>query len=110
MAQRVGRGIALLFHDRGTRRAGPDGSGKSHLRPGFDSRTVRPVASRYTDALSRHTRSESLYRRAIPAHPCVVVKFVCARRNALPVEMVKVFNSQGNRKLMLVLREFSTNK
>jgi hypothetical protein len=30
-------------------RAGQDGCGKSRPAPGFDSRTVQPVASRYTD-------------------------------------------------------------
>ena len=30
-------------------RVGLDGCGKSRLPPGFDPRTVRPVASRYTD-------------------------------------------------------------
>ena len=30
-------------------RAGLDGCGKSYLPPGFDPRTVQPVASRYTD-------------------------------------------------------------
>ena len=30
-------------------RAGLDGCGKSGLPPGFDPRTVQPVASRYTD-------------------------------------------------------------
>ena len=30
-------------------RAGLDGCEKSRLPPGFDSRTVQPVASRYTD-------------------------------------------------------------
>jgi hypothetical protein len=78
VAQRVGRGIALLFHDHGTRRGewsasrpgrnlppgktryllyrrlgGPQGrSGqvrKISPTPGFDPRTVQPVASRYTD-------------------------------------------------------------
>ena len=69
------RGIALLFHDHGTRRgwgvsvtsrplftpgthctggwvgprAGPDRRGKSRLSPGFDPRTVEPVASGYND-------------------------------------------------------------
>jgi len=78
VAQRVGRGIALLFHDRGTRRGV---SGQQHApaalycrerlgthftggwvgpRPGLDgaenlvpigirSGTVQPVVSRYTD-------------------------------------------------------------
>jgi len=78
VAQRVGRGIALLFHARGTRRGewpaarpgrslppgktryplyrrlgGPQGrSGQVRkISPplGFDPRTVQPVASRYTD-------------------------------------------------------------
>ena len=30
-------------------RAGLDGCGKSRATPGFDPRTVQPVASRYTD-------------------------------------------------------------
>ena len=30
-------------------RAGLDGCGKPHPTPGFDPRTVQPVASRYTD-------------------------------------------------------------
>jgi hypothetical protein len=30
-------------------RAGLDGCGKSRPTPGFDPRTVQPVASRYTD-------------------------------------------------------------
>ena len=77
MAQSVGRGIALLFHDRGTRRGewpaarpgrtlppgktrypfyrrldGPQGrSGRAEnlLFTGIRSRTVQPVVSRYTD-------------------------------------------------------------
>jgi len=77
VAQRVGRGIGLLFHDRGTRRGewsaarpgrilpprkarytlyrrlgGPQGrSGREeNLVPtGIRSRTVQPVVSRYTD-------------------------------------------------------------
>jgi hypothetical protein len=36
-------------------RASPDGCGKSPLPPGFDPRTIHPVASRYTDyALPAH--------------------------------------------------------
>ena len=30
-------------------RTGLDGCGKSRLQPGFDPRTVQPIASRYTD-------------------------------------------------------------
>ena len=66
MAQRVGRGVALLFHDRGTRRGypfyrrlgGPQGrSGRAeNLVPtGIWSRTVQPVVSRYTDWATRTT-------------------------------------------------------
>ena len=77
VAQRVGRGIAVLFHDRGTRRGwvvsstprpqftpgknrypfyrrlgGPQGrSGRAEnlVRTGIRSRTVQPLVSRYTD-------------------------------------------------------------
>jgi hypothetical protein len=78
VAQRVGRGIALLFHDRGTRRGcGVSSTPRPHFTPGKDpvpivqeagwaqgpvwtgaenpvltgirSRTVQPVFSRYTD-------------------------------------------------------------
>ena len=77
MAQRVGRVIALLFHDRGTRRGewsaarpgrnlppgkaryplyrrlgeplGRSGRAEILAPPGFDPRTVQPVVSRYTD-------------------------------------------------------------
>ena len=75
----MSRGIALPFHDLSTKmgvsgqhhapaalppgerhgthctggwvghRAGLDGGGKSRPPPGFDPRTVQPVASRYTD-------------------------------------------------------------
>ena len=77
VTQRVGRNIALPFHDHGTRRGewsaarpgrilppgknryplfrrlgGPQGrSGRAEnlAPPGFDPRTVQPVVSRYTD-------------------------------------------------------------
>ena len=79
MAHRGSTGIALLFHDHGTRRgvrgqhhvpatlysrerpgthctggwvitrAGLDSCGKSRPSPGFDPRTVQSAASRYTD-------------------------------------------------------------
>jgi len=81
VAQRVRRGIALLFHDRGTRRewvvsstplphftrysfyrrlGGPQGrSGRAeNLVPTrIRSRTVQPVVSRYTDWVTRTTRT-----------------------------------------------------
>ena len=85
VAQRVGRGIALHFHDRGTSRGWVVSStprshftprkdpvpilqeagwatgsvwtgGKSRpTAPGFDPRTVQPVVSRYTDWATRTT-------------------------------------------------------
>ena len=83
MAQRVGRGIALLFHDRGTRRGWVFSSTlRSHFTPGKNrypfyrrlcgpqgrsgwaenlvptgirSRTVQPVVSRYTDWATQPT-------------------------------------------------------
>jgi len=76
VAQRVGRGITLLFHDRGTRRGWVVSSTpRPHFTPGKDpvpilqvagwaenlvptgirSRTVQPVVSRYTDWVTRPT-------------------------------------------------------
>ena len=72
VAQKVGRGIALLFHDRGTRREwvvsstprpqftpgkdrrlggsqGRSGRAENLVPTGIRSRTVQPVVSRYTD-------------------------------------------------------------
>jgi hypothetical protein len=86
VTQRVGRGIALLFHDSGTRRGwvvsstprpyftpvkdtvpivqepgwapGPVWTGGKSHPTGFDPRTVHPVVSRYTDWATRPTHSE----------------------------------------------------
>jgi len=93
-AQRGSRGIALLFHDHGTRKGwrvsvtprplftpgktwyplyyrrlgGPQGrSGqvrKISHPPGFDHRTVQFVASRYTDYATRPTNTK-IYRTII---------------------------------------------
>ena len=38
-----------LYRRLGGPQAGMDGCGKSRLPPGFDPRTVHPVASRYND-------------------------------------------------------------
>ena len=95
-AHRGRRGTALTFHDHGTRRGegsalrpgrflppgktryplyrrvgGPQGrSGqvrKISPPPGFDARTVQPVASRYTDYATRPTGDEEhFYISAIP--------------------------------------------
>ena len=84
VAQRVGRGLALLFHDRDTRREWVVSSTpRPHFTPGKDplpivqeagwaqgrsgraeylvpigirSRTVQPVVSRYTDWATRPTK------------------------------------------------------
>jgi len=90
VAQRVGRGIAVLFHYRGTRRgwvvsstprphftpekdsvpilqgggwaprAGLDG-GKISSPPGFEPRIVQPVVSRSTDWVTRPTHIYNIY-------------------------------------------------
>ena len=91
VAQRVGRGVALLFHDRGTRRGwvvsstprtlppgktrypfyrrmgGPEGrSGRAeNLVPtGFRSRIVQLVVSRYTDWATRPTMVRSNHKNS----------------------------------------------
>jgi hypothetical protein len=94
--QRVGRGIALLFRDLGTRRgwvvsltprplypqerpsthctggwvglrAGLDVREKSRPPPGFDPRTIQPIASCYTDWATGPTwESEEHYKINTP--------------------------------------------
>jgi hypothetical protein len=86
VAQRVGRGIALLFHDRDTRRWWVVSSKpRPHFTPGkepvpilqeagwapgpvWTGRKSRP----YRDSIpDRPTRSQSLYRLSYPAHTIV---------------------------------------
>jgi len=102
VAQRVGRGIALLFHDRGTRRVsstprphftpgkdpvlivqetgwapGPVWTGAENLVPkGIRSRTVQPVA-------------QSLYRLSYRAHVILALK----RKITLLTEDYHIFSS-----------------
>ena len=87
MAQRVGRGIALLFHDRGTR------SGQQHApaalypreRPctHFTGRAPRPVwtggkSRPYRDSIpDRPACSQSLYRLSYPAHCVYIYIYMC---------------------------------
>jgi hypothetical protein len=104
---RGSRGIALLFHDLGTRRgrgasvtprplftpgkdpvpivqeAGwapePVWTGAENLAPpGFDPRTVHPVASRYTDCATRPTQNSILLFYNLP------VIAVCATDQEFP--------------------------
>ena len=82
MAQRVGRGIAVFFHDHGTKRGwgvsstprpyfnprktrypslverqGRSGRAENLAPPGFDPRNVQPVVSHYTDWATRPTQT-----------------------------------------------------
>jgi len=83
VAQRVGRGIALLFHDCGTRRGWVVSSTpRPHFTPGKDPVPILQEAgwasgpvwtggkSRpYRDSIpDRPARSQSLYRLSYPAH------------------------------------------
>ena len=83
VAQRVGRGIALLFHDRGTRRWWVVSSTpRPHFTPGKESVPILQEAgwhpgpvwkggkSRpHRDSIQdRPARSQSLYRLSYPAH------------------------------------------
>jgi len=84
VAQRVGRGIALLFHDRGTRRGWVvSRTPRPHFNPGKDPVPILQEAgwapgpvwtggkSRpHRDSIpDRPARSESLYWLSYPAHP-----------------------------------------
>ena len=83
VAQRVGRGIALLFHDRGTRRGWViSGTPRPHFTPGKDPVPILhevgwapgPVwtggkSRPHRDSIpGRPARSQSLYRLSYPAH------------------------------------------
>ena len=83
MAQRVGRGIALLFHDRGTRNGWVVSSTpRPHFTPGKDSVPILQEAGRasgpvwtggksrpHRDSIpDRPARSQSLYRLSYPSH------------------------------------------
>jgi len=83
VAQRVGRGTALFFHDRGTRRGWVVSSTPwTHFTPGKDTVPILQQAGwaprtvwtdgksrRYWDSTpDRPVRSQSLYRLNYPAH------------------------------------------
>ena len=83
VAQRMGRGIALLFHDRGTRRGWVvSSSPRPHFTPGMDPVSILQEAgwapgpvwkggkSRlHRDSIpDRPARSQSLYRLSYPTH------------------------------------------
>jgi len=92
VAQRVGRGIAILFHDRGTRRWWVVSSTpRPHFTPGKDPVTILhedgwAPGSVWTGGKSRPHRdsipdrpalSQSLYRLSYPPHPLYVCMYVC---------------------------------
>ena len=83
VAQRVGRGIALLFHDRGTRRGWVVSSTPlPHFTPGKDPVPIVQEAGwaagpvwtggksrpHWDSIRDRPARSQSLYRLSYPAH------------------------------------------
>ena len=88
MAQRLGRGIALLFHDRGTRRGWVVSSTpRPHFATGKDPVPISQetgwapgqvwtgVKSRpHRDSIpDRPARSQSLYRLSYPAHKFMII-------------------------------------
>ena len=92
VAQRVGRGIALLFHDHSTRRGWVVSSTpRPHFTPGKDPVPILQEAlwapgpvwtggkSRpYRDSIpDRPARSQSLYRLSYPADICKVLSVFC---------------------------------
>jgi len=83
VTQRVGRGIALLFHDRGTRRGWVVSSmPRPHFTPGKDPLPILQeagwapglvwmgrISRPHRDSIPAHpARSQSLYRLSYPAH------------------------------------------
>jgi len=107
VAQRVGRGIALLFHDRGTRRGWVvNRTPRPHFTPGKDSVPIVQEAgwapgpvwtggkSRpHRDSIpDRPARSQSLYRLSYRAHTasCRGAEFQCFMK--IVVKLPLVFN------------------
>ena len=91
VAQRVGRGIALLFHDRGTRREWVvNSTPRPHFTPGKDPVHIVHEAgwasgTVWTGWKYRHhresipdrpARSQSLYRLSYRAHIYIYIKYV----------------------------------
>ena len=91
VAQRVGRGIALLFHDRGTKRGWVVSSTpRPHFTPGIDPVPIVQEAgwapgpvwtggkSRpHRDSIpDRPARSQSLHRLSYPAHMSVIILYI----------------------------------
>jgi len=105
VAQRVDRGIALLFHDRGTRRRwGVSSTPRPLFTPGKDPVPIVQEAGwapgpvwtggkfrPHRDSTPDHlVRSQSLYRLSYPAHMCVCV-CVCMYIYIYPAPAVTIF-------------------
>ena len=82
VAQRVGRGTVLIFHDRGTRRGRVVSSTpRPHFTPGKDP---VPISRPHKDSIpDRPARSQSLYRLSYPAHN---IKVYLSKTNHVRVE------------------------
>jgi len=84
VVQRVGRGIALLFHDRGTRRGWVVSSTpRPHFNPGKDPVPILQEAGWapgpvWTGGKSRPHQDSTPDR---PAH----MKYVCRKRKCIPI-------------------------
>ena len=126
----LGRGIALLFHDRGTRRGwevsvmplpflptwktryplyrrlgGPQGrSGqvrKISPPPGFDSHSVHPVTSCYTDYATRPAKRQILFDKSEVSPYLIVIEWelysslMCNYFRSFPVKLLAVRNCEG---------------
>jgi len=107
VAQRVGRGIALLFHDRGTRRGRVVSSTpRPHFTPGKDPAPILQEAgwapgpvwtggkSRpHRDSIpDRPARSQSLYRLSYPAHIYMLLHDV-AREEVNNLQLLKLIDT-----------------
>jgi len=92
VAQRVGRGIALLFHDRGTKRGWVvNSTPRPHFTPGKDPVPILQEAGwapgpvwtggksrpHRDSILDRPARSQSLYRLSYLAHTIEMYKTLC---------------------------------
>ena len=120
MAQRVGRGIALLFLDRGTRRGWVVSSTpRSHFTPGKDTVPILQEAvwapgpvwmggkSRpHRDSIpDRPARSQSLYRLSYPAHEMTISKLKNGKATGHDQILDKLIK-EGGRELKMVICKF----
>ena len=103
VAQRVGRGIALLFHDRGTRRGWVvSNTPRPHFTPGKDPVPIVQEAkwapgpiwtggkSRpYRDSIpDRPAHSQSLYRLSYPAH--IYIMCLCVTITSVFIALLRL--------------------